>query len=109
MPSDPYSFDELKLPFIFVPHGEPEPTEWLARHPDYIKLPATFVPRTGGDDRSDPPSSGPRPAQRRSIDGLVTPGYPTTGEPVTANATRDSPSAGTGAASGRASFPGRSD
>jgi len=45
MPSDPHLFDELKLPFIFVPHGAPEPTEWLANHRDWIKLPATFVPR----------------------------------------------------------------
>jgi hypothetical protein len=51
MPSDPLSFDEIKLPFIFVPHGAPEPTEWLQRHPDYIKLPATFVPRARSDGR----------------------------------------------------------
>ncbi len=53
MPSDPHVFDELRLPFIFVPHGEPEPTEWLSRHRDYIKLPATFVPRGGGDRHAD--------------------------------------------------------
>jgi hypothetical protein len=35
MPSDPHVFDELKMPFIFVPRGAPEPTEWLASHPDY--------------------------------------------------------------------------
>jgi hypothetical protein len=29
MPSDPHSFDEIKLPFIFVPHGSPGPTELL--------------------------------------------------------------------------------
>jgi hypothetical protein len=45
MPSDSHVFDEIKLPFIFVPHGLPEPTEWVQRHPDYIKLPATLEPR----------------------------------------------------------------
>ena len=53
MPSDPLVFDELKLPFIFVPHGEPEPTEWMQHHPEYIKLPATFVPHGGSDDQVD--------------------------------------------------------
>ena len=52
MPSDPHVFDELKLPFIFVPHGAPEPTEWLANHRDYIKLPATFVPRGRSGDQA---------------------------------------------------------
>ena len=66
MASDPLSFDEIKLPFIFVPHGEPEPTEWLHRHPDYIKLPATFMPRARGDRQADPVAGVPPPAQRNS-------------------------------------------
>jgi hypothetical protein len=69
MPSDPLSFDEIKLPFIFVPHGEPEPTEWLHRHPDYIKLPATFMPRAHGDRQADPVAGAPPPAQRNSAGG----------------------------------------
>jgi hypothetical protein len=39
--------DLLKMPFIFVPDGDPVPTEWLARHPDAIRIRARFVP-TGG-------------------------------------------------------------
>src|SRR5208282_1710028 len=70
MPSDPHVFDGLKLPFIFVPHGAPEPTEWLASHPDYIKLPATFVPRGRSDGRANLSSGSPPPVQRRSTDGL---------------------------------------
>jgi hypothetical protein len=77
LPSDPHSFDEIKLPFIFVPHGEPEPTEWLARHPDNIKLPATFVPHARSDRRSAPSSGGPPLGQYRTIDGLAAPPDPT--------------------------------
>jgi hypothetical protein len=65
----PHAFDEIKLPFIFVPHGAPEPTEWLERHRDYIKLPATFVPHARSDRRSAPSSGSPSPGQRRSADG----------------------------------------
>lgn len=35
----------LRVPFIFVPHGAPPPLEWMAAHPGYVTLPATFVPR----------------------------------------------------------------
>jgi hypothetical protein len=67
----PQSFDEIRLPFIFVPHGLPEPTEWLQSHPDYIKMPATFVPhaRRGGRASPSPPNSPP--GQHRTIDGLA--------------------------------------
>ncbi len=85
MPSDPHVFDELKLPFIFVPHGEPEPTDWLRDHPDYIKLPATFVPRAQGDGRADRSSAGPPPDQRRTIDGLGAPPDPAAPRPPTGN------------------------
>src|SRR5271167_2387525 len=76
MPSDPHVFDELKLPFIFVPHRQPEPTEWLQRHPDNIKLPATFVPRGRGGDRDRPSSGSPPAGQRGTVDGLAPPPDP---------------------------------
>ncbi len=41
----PQSFDEIKMAFVFVRHGDPEPVEFMQRYPDYIKMPATFVPR----------------------------------------------------------------
>ena len=34
--------DILHLPFVFVPHGAPEPTEWRARHPGWVSFPATL-------------------------------------------------------------------
>jgi hypothetical protein len=75
MPLDPDSFDEIKLPFIYIPHGEPEPTEWLQRHPDYIKMPATYVPRARSGGRASPSPPTSPPGQHRTIDGLaVSPG-----------------------------------
>ncbi len=71
MPSDPHSFDEIKLPFSFVPHGEPEPADVVGSYADWIKLPATFVPDGHGDGQSNPSFGSQRPAQRRSIDGLT--------------------------------------
>jgi hypothetical protein len=77
MPSDSHPFDELsqafdeiKLPFIFVPHGLPEPPEWLERRPDYIKLPATFVPRARSGGRTNP-SSPNSPWQNAPVGGLL--------------------------------------
>src|SRR6185312_4329434 len=29
---------------IFVPHGDPEPVEWMAQHSGWVKFPAVFVP-----------------------------------------------------------------
>jgi hypothetical protein len=105
MPSDPLVFDELKLPSIFVPHGEPEPTEWLERHPDHIKLPATFVPRADSDDRTSLSSASPPPGQRRAADGLAAPSDPAAPWPLAGNAMSDAMSAGTNGASGGASIP----
>ncbi len=89
MPSDPYAFDELKLRFIFVPHGDPEPTEWMQDHPDHIKLPATFVPRTGSDGPTDPPFGSQPGGQRRTIDGVPARTDPTAPHPPIGNARSD--------------------
>lgn len=44
--------DVLYLPFVFVPHGAPEPTEWRARHPGWVSFPATLrLPRHRRDAR----------------------------------------------------------
>ena len=49
--------DDLDTSFLFVPHGDPLPTEWMARHPGWIKVPATMVPR-GSQSPSRAPSPG---------------------------------------------------
>ena len=76
MPSDPTVFDEIKLPLIYVPHGKPEPIEWLQTDPDYIKLPATFEPRARRSGQTDLSSHSPSPGQRRTVDGLAAPSGP---------------------------------
>ena len=86
---------------IFVPHGEPEPTEWLASHPDYIKLPATFVPRTDGDGGTEPSSGSPPAGQRRTIDGLAPPPDPAAPWRPTENAVPNATQAGTHESSDR--------
>ena len=45
MPGQDGSSGDPTASFIFVPTGDPEPTEWMAAHPNWIKLPATLVPR----------------------------------------------------------------
>lgn len=52
--------DDLTIPFYFIPHGAPEPTEWLARHPNNFRIPATFIPRPA--KRADPPKPVARSA-----------------------------------------------
>ncbi len=94
-PPDSHSFDEVKLPFIFVPHGHPEPTEWLQRHLDYIKLLATFVPHAHSNGRSNPRSSSPPPGQHRSTDGPVASPDPAAPGPPVGNAQSNTVSAGT--------------
>jgi len=95
MPSDTHVFDELKLPFIFVPHGAPEPIEWLSRHPDYIKLPATFVPRGRGGDQANRSADGPPPIQHRTVDGLAAASGPTAPRPSSGSAMSGAMSAAT--------------
>ncbi len=36
--------DDLVTPFLFVPHGSPDPVEWKRAHPGWASFPATFVP-----------------------------------------------------------------
>ncbi len=47
--ADPDDPDTIRIPFIFVPHGHPPPTEWLRDHPEAFRIPASFVPRDDGD------------------------------------------------------------
>lgn len=35
----------LKVPFVFVPSGNPLPLEWMAEHPGFVRFAATFRPR----------------------------------------------------------------
>ena len=37
--------NDIKTPFMFVRHGDPLPLDWMARHPGWVKFPATLVPR----------------------------------------------------------------
>ena len=104
MPSDSHVFDELKLPFIFVPYGAPEPTEWLARHPDYIKLPATFEPRERSDSRADRSSGNPPPTQRRSVNVLAATSAPTAAKRLTGNAVANGMTSGSNETADRASI-----
>lgn len=41
--------EEEQVPFLFVPHGQTPPADWLARHPGWISFPATLVPRREGN------------------------------------------------------------
>ncbi len=36
---------EASAPFVFVRQGDPQPTEWLARHPKAVRIPARLVTR----------------------------------------------------------------
>ena len=54
--SETTNSDDLNVPFLFVRHGDPLPAEWMARHPGWVKFPATMVPRG-----SRLPSSAPNP------------------------------------------------
>ena len=57
----PGAWNEVRIPFCFVPHGAPEPTEWMARHPNWFKIPATFVPR------SEPPPVPAAPGRDKPL------------------------------------------
>jgi hypothetical protein len=47
-PDDP---NGLRIPFIFVPRGDPLPTQWIAEHPGYFTVPAVMVPRNADNSR----------------------------------------------------------
>jgi hypothetical protein len=67
------SSGDLSAPFIFVPTGAPEPTEWMAAHPHWIKIPATLVPRGSASSRSTVPP-GTEPAAIAGTAVAVAPG-----------------------------------
>ena len=56
--------NEVGAAFVFVPHGDPEPVEWMARHRDWVRIPATMRPRDArqpmtGPTRRTPPGGPP--------------------------------------------------
>jgi len=51
MADDKPGSSDLKAAFVFVKHGDPPPTEWMAAHPGWVKFPATLVPRPAGSAR----------------------------------------------------------
>lgn len=68
--NQPDSFDTLRVPFVFVPEGATAPADWLADHPNHIRVPAKFVPRASSYGRQaeiTPPGSATR------SDGSVNP------------------------------------
>jgi hypothetical protein len=69
MPDQPKSSDDLESPMIFVPHGAPEPLDWMRSHPGWVKFPATFRPRAQSAENPSPSGSATgqaplRPARR---------------------------------------------
>lgn len=34
---------DLRLPFVFVPNGPPDPVDWRARHPGWTSMPARLI------------------------------------------------------------------
>ena len=62
--------DDLVLPFVFVPHGEPERpevAEFKARYPDWFAIPATFVPHPRPAEALAGPSRGLDTGHRRPV------------------------------------------
>lgn len=51
MADDKPGGSDLKTAFVFVKHGDPPPTEWMAAHPGWVKFPATLVPRPAENAR----------------------------------------------------------
>lgn len=63
MPQDPFSSDDLKLRFIFVPHGETPSEQVMDGDTDWVKVPGHFEPRDG-DNRAAGPSAQVSPDGR---------------------------------------------
>jgi hypothetical protein len=77
---------EVAVPFVFVPHGEPPPTEWLSRHPRAFGIPATMVLPTEEEGAPEPSAvaatlnragAAASPARPRGRLDPVTPPMPT--------------------------------
>ncbi len=78
---DKDGIDELRLPFVFVPHGAPDPVEFMRSCAEPLRIPANFRP--------DPKSFVPHPNAylpigTRTVDfphgtpaalGLIAPGH----------------------------------
>jgi hypothetical protein len=86
MPSDPHSFDEIKLRFIFVPHGEPEPPEVLGSYADWIKLPATLQPNEQSALQAERSAGAGQRGGRGSAGGASAPPDPGPPQPPDGNA-----------------------
>jgi hypothetical protein len=91
VPSDSHVFDELKVPFIFVPAGSPEPSEVLEGYTDWIKLPATLEPHDQGNQPAGRPAGGQPGGQRTA------PGDPSPSPALDAPQPEDARTGGTGA------------
>lgn len=52
----------IEAPFVFVRHGDPQPSEWMARHPGWVSFPATLV------TRPEPRSASMSRGQDRDVD-----------------------------------------
>jgi len=97
MPSDPHSFDELKLPFIFVPRGAPVPTELLGGYADWIKLPATLEPDKQSAGQGERPVGAGQPGRRGSAGEQSAPPNPGMPQPPAGDAMSDDANATPGA------------
>lgn len=62
------SGDTLVIPFAWVPDGAAEPTEWLIRHPDAIRVAATLEQTASAGSAPHGPASGSAPAATRRFD-----------------------------------------
>lgn len=57
----------LKVPFVFVPKGNPLPLDWMAAHPNFVTFAATFLPRPqpGLPPEAEPGTASPPPEADR--------------------------------------------
>ena len=77
--TDQYSIsDELRLPFIYVPYGQPESPDvaaFKARYPGWFSIPATFTPypEPPRHDVADPPLEAIQAMESSERPGLAPP------------------------------------